>query len=105
MYTAFNLLPAQRPSQRERMRMITAIGDGWREVVFGYGTEEEEKVMRRGGVFGVRTQKEQFQDANLLLLGVELFPESDAKLLAQALEGLEVLLVLVLVLDLGLDAC
>ena len=42
---------------------------------------------------------------NLLLLGVQLFPEGNAKLLAQALESLEVLLVLVLVLDLGLDAC
>jgi hypothetical protein len=44
-------------------------------------------------------------DANLLLLGVQLFPESNAQLLAQTLELLEVLLVLLLVLDLGLDAC
>jgi hypothetical protein len=42
-------------------------------------------------------------DANLLLLGVQLFPESNAQLLAQTLELLEVLLVLVLALDLGLD--
>lgn len=40
----------------------------------------------------------------LLLAGVELFPESNAKLLAERVEGLEVLLVLLLVLDLGLDA-
>lgn len=44
-------------------------------------------------------------NANLLLLGVELFPEGDAQLLAQTLELLKVLLVLFLVLDLGLDAC
>lgn len=44
-------------------------------------------------------------DANLLLLGVQLLPESDTQLLAQTLEGLEVLLVLVRALDLGLDAC
>lgn len=43
--------------------------------------------------------------ANLLLLGVQLFPESNTQLLAQTLEGLKVLLVLVLTLDLGLDAC
>lgn len=43
-------------------------------------------------------------DANLLLLGVQLFPESNAQLLAQTLELLEVLLVLVGALDLGLDA-
>lgn len=41
----------------------------------------------------------------LLLAGVELFPESNAELLAEGVEGLEVLLVLLLVLDLGLDAC
>lgn len=40
----------------------------------------------------------------LLLAGVELFPESNAELLAERVEGLEVLLVLLLVLDLGLDA-
>ena len=44
-------------------------------------------------------------DANLLLLGVQLLPESNAQLLAKTLELLEVLLVLFLVLDLGLDAC
>lgn len=43
-------------------------------------------------------------DAGLLLLGVQLFPESNAQLLAQTLELLEILLVLVLALDLGLDA-
>lgn len=43
-------------------------------------------------------------DADLLLLGVQLFPESNAQLLAQTLELLEVLLVLLLVLDLCLDA-
>lgn len=43
-------------------------------------------------------------DANLLLLGVELFPESDTQLLAQTIELLKVLLVLFLVLNLGLDA-
>ena len=41
----------------------------------------------------------------LLLAGVELFPERNAELLAEGVEGLEVLLVLLLVLDLGLDAC
>jgi hypothetical protein len=40
---------------------------------------------------------------NLRLLGVELLPESDAQLDAQTLERLEILLVLVGVLDLGLD--
>jgi hypothetical protein len=39
----------------------------------------------------------------LLLVGVELFTESNAELLAETLECLEVLLVLVLSLDLGLD--
>ena len=39
----------------------------------------------------------------LLLAGVELFTESNAEFLAETLEGLEVLLVLVLGLDLGLD--
>jgi hypothetical protein len=40
---------------------------------------------------------------NLRLLGVELLPESNAQLDAQALERLEILLVLFGVLDLGLD--
>ena len=48
--------------------------------------------------------QEEIYDANLLL-GVELLTEGDAKLLAQTLEGLEVLLVLLGVLDLGLDTC
>lgn len=39
------------------------------------------------------------------LLGVELLAESDAELLAQTLEVLEVLLVLLVGLDLGLDTC
>lgn len=39
----------------------------------------------------------------LLLAGVELFTESNAEFLAETLEGLKVLLVLVLGLDLGLD--
>lgn len=60
----------------------------------------ERKLM--GGMGGKERNK---STANLLLLGVQLFPEGNAKLLAQALESLEVLLVLVLVLDLGLDAC
>ena len=42
---------------------------------------------------------------DLGLLGVELLPESDTELLAQSLEVLEVLLVLFLGLDLGLDTC
>jgi hypothetical protein len=41
----------------------------------------------------------------LFLLGVEFLPQGDAQLLAETLEGFEVLLVLILVLDLGLDAC
>lgn len=40
----------------------------------------------------------------LLLLRVKLFPKSDAEFLAHTLQRLEVLLVLFLVLDLGLDA-
>lgn len=40
-----------------------------------------------------------------LLLGVQVLLEQDAELLAQGLELSEVLLVLLLVLDLGLDAC
>lgn len=40
-----------------------------------------------------------------LLLGVQVLLEQDAELLAQGLELREVLLVLLLVLDLGLDAC
>ena len=44
-------------------------------------------------------------DANLLLLRIKLFPESDTQLLAQTLKLLEVLLVLFLVLNLGLDTC
>lgn len=39
----------------------------------------------------------------LLLAGVELFTESNAEFLAETLEGLKILLVLVLGLDLGLD--
>lgn len=42
---------------------------------------------------------------SLLLLGVEVLLQLDAKLLSQGLELVQVLLVLVLVLDLGLDAC
>jgi len=38
-------------------------------------------------------------------LGVEVLLKGDAELLAQGLELVEVLLVLALVLDLGLDAC
>lgn len=41
----------------------------------------------------------------LSLVGVELFPESDAQFLTETVEVLEVLLVLLLVLDLGLDTC
>lgn len=41
MYTAFNLLPDQRPSQRERMRMIIAIGDTG-EVCVGTVRSEKE---------------------------------------------------------------
>lgn len=50
-------------------------------------------------------EKKHKSTAKLLLLGVQLFTESNTKLLAHALQGLEVLLVLVLVLNLGLDAC
>lgn len=42
---------------------------------------------------------------NLFLLGVKVLLQLDAKLLSQGLELVQVLLVLVLVLDLGLDAC
>lgn len=45
------------------------------------------------------------ESANLLLLGVQLLAEGNAQLLAEALESLNVLLVLLLGLDLGLDAC
>lgn len=41
----------------------------------------------------------------VLLLGVDVLLERDAELFPQGLELLEVLLVLALVLDLGLDAC
>lgn len=41
----------------------------------------------------------------LCLFRVELLAESNAQLLAKTLEGLEILLVLVLVLNLGLDTC
>lgn len=40
-----------------------------------------------------------------LVLRVELLPQSDAKLLPQTVQFLEILVVLVLVLDLGLDTC
>lgn len=41
----------------------------------------------------------------LLGLGEEIFLQQDAQLLAQGSELLQVLVVLLLVLDLGLDAC
>ena len=40
-----------------------------------------------------------------LLLGEQVLLQQDAELLAQGLELVEVLLVLLLVLDLGLDTC
>lgn len=42
---------------------------------------------------------------SLLLLRVELFPESNTQFLTETVEALEILLVLLLVLDLGLDTC
>lgn len=42
---------------------------------------------------------------SLLLLGVQLFPESDTQFLTETVKALDVLLVLVLVLNLGLDTC
>lgn len=41
----------------------------------------------------------------LCVLGVQLLLEDDAELFPQGLQLLQVLLVLALVLDLGLDAC
>lgn len=46
----------------------------------------------------------QWTARNLFLLGVKVLLQLDAKLLSQGLELVQVLLVLVLVLDLGLDA-
>lgn len=43
--------------------------------------------------------------ASLLLIGVELLAESDAQLLAETFQALEVLLVLFGGLDLGFDTC
>jgi hypothetical protein len=42
---------------------------------------------------------------HLFLVGVELLPQSNTELLAQTLQAFEVLLVLVLSLNLGLDTC
>lgn len=42
---------------------------------------------------------------SLLLLRVELFPESNTQFLTETVKALEILLVLILVLDLGLDTC
>lgn len=43
--------------------------------------------------------------SRLLLLGVQVFLEDDSEFLAEGLELVEVLLVLALVLNLGLDSC
>jgi hypothetical protein len=61
---------------------------------------------RRGGVLsGEKMAKtKEIDGMHLLLLRVQLFPKSDTKFLAHTLQRLEVLLVLFLVLDLGLDA-
>lgn len=40
---------------------------------------------------------------SLLLLGVQLFPESNTQFLTETIKALEVLFVLLLVLNLGLD--
>ena len=45
------------------------------------------------------------EQTHLFLVGVELLPQRNTELLAQTLQALEVLLVLVLSLNLGLDTC
>lgn len=63
------------------------------------GKLRERKVTRAKG------KQKIAESANLLVFGVQLLAESNAELLAETLESLNVLLVLLLGLDLGLDAC
>jgi hypothetical protein len=44
-------------------------------------------------------------EATLLLIGIQLLAQGDTELLSQTVHVLQILLVLILVLDLGLDAC